>query len=57
MKGDIRCVEGWLWRHDPQHDDPELETRVGRCQECEGVGCDEIDRRFKSAKLVHQPRR
>lgn len=44
MKGDIRCVEGRLWRHDPQYDDPDLETDVGRCAECNGKGCpDEHD--------------
>ena len=26
-------------RHDPQHDDPELETDIGQCEECEGAGC------------------
>lgn len=38
MKGDIRCVEGRLMRHDPQFDDPELETDIGECPECEGNG-------------------
>lgn len=38
MKGDIRCVDGRLMRHDPQHDDPELETDVGRCPDCDGNG-------------------
>lgn len=27
-------------RHDPQFDDPELETDVGPCEECDGKGCD-----------------
>lgn len=52
MKGDIRCFEGSLWRHDPQHDDPELETRVGDCPECDGIGCAEIDRRADKARNV-----
>jgi hypothetical protein len=26
-------------RHDPQHDDPDLETDVGQCPECEGKDC------------------
>jgi hypothetical protein len=52
MKGNIRCFEGSLWRHDPQPDDPELETRVGKCQDCDGIGCDELDRRFRAAKDV-----
>lgn len=34
MKGDLRCVDGRLFRHDPQHDDPYLETDVGECPEC-----------------------
>lgn len=38
-KGNTRCIEGRLYRHDPQHDDPYLETDIGQCQECEGVGC------------------
>jgi len=39
-KGDTRCVEGRTYRHDPQHDDPYLETDIGRCEECEGKGCE-----------------
>ncbi len=39
MRGDIRCFEGRLWRHDPQHDDPDLETDIGQCPECEGKDC------------------
>jgi len=39
MKGDFRCVEGRLFRHDPQHDDPYLETDIGECHECTGDGC------------------
>jgi hypothetical protein len=34
-----RCVEGRTMRHDPQHDDPELETDIGQCEECDGKGC------------------
>ena len=30
MKGDLRCIEGRLWRHDPQLDDPDLETDMGQ---------------------------
>lgn len=41
MKGDIRCVEGTLYRHDPQHDDPYCETARGKCQKCDGKGCPE----------------
>lgn len=38
MKGDLRCIDGTLWRHDPQSDDPDLETDVGQCPECAGKG-------------------
>lgn len=40
-KGDIRCIDGRLWRHDPQYDDPDLETDAGQCPECRGKGCDD----------------
>ena len=40
MKSDLRCVEGRLMRHDPQFDDPELETDRGVCPICRGKGCD-----------------
>jgi hypothetical protein len=43
MRGHIRCVDGRLMRHDPQHDDPDLETDRGQCEQCEGFGCDTID--------------
>jgi hypothetical protein len=26
-------------RHDPQYDDPDLETDIGTCPKCEGEGC------------------
>jgi hypothetical protein len=35
---DKRCVEGRLYRHDPQFDDPYLETDVGECPDCSGDG-------------------
>lgn len=38
-KGDLRCIEGRLFRHDPQADDPDLETDVGECPDCSGDGC------------------
>jgi hypothetical protein len=37
----VRCLEGRLWRHDPQIDDPDLETDVGACPDCQGAGCDD----------------
>ena len=43
MKGDLRCIEGRLWRHDPQSDDPDLETDIGGCPDCSGDGCGESD--------------
>lgn len=36
-----RCTDGRLMRHDPQPDDPSLETDIGKCPECGGGGCDE----------------
>ena len=39
MKGDLRCIDGRLWRHDPQFDDPDLETDIGICPDCSGHGC------------------
>ena len=42
-RGEIRCVDGRLMRHDPQFDDPDLETDVGKCPECDGEGCAECD--------------
>ena len=40
MKGDLRCVDGRLMRHDPQMDDPDLETDRGVCPDCDGRGCE-----------------
>lgn len=37
--GRVRCQDGRLMRHDPQPDDPYLETDVGACEECRGEGC------------------
>ena len=36
----VRCIDGTLWRHDPQPDDPYLETDIGQCEECRGHGCE-----------------
>lgn len=41
MRGNIRCIEGILFRHEPQSDDPAFEMQVGKCPECEGFGCDQ----------------
>lgn len=39
MKGALRCIDGRLFRHDPQYDDPDLETDIGECPDCSGKGC------------------
>jgi hypothetical protein len=49
----IRCVEGRAMRHDPQPDDPYLETDIGECEECEGEGCQECDCCGKLKPLSH----
>ena len=47
MKSNLRCLEGRLWRHAPQWDDPYLETEIGECPECRGKGCDDgVSREF-----------
>lgn len=46
LGGPVRCVDGTLYRHDPQHDDPDYETNLGVCPECDGHGCDEDSRAF-----------
>ena len=38
-RGETRCVDGRLMRHDPQADDPYLETDIGKCLDCDGNGC------------------
>lgn len=38
MKGDTRCIDGRVLRHDPQPDDPDLETDIGECGVCDGNG-------------------
>ena len=38
-----RCIDGRTMRHDPQPDDPGLETDIGKCPECNGKGCDQED--------------
>lgn len=39
MKGDLRCIDGRIFRHAPQYDDPDLEIDVGQCPDCSGDGC------------------
>lgn len=43
MKGDLYCISGRLYRHDPQDDDPELMTDIGTCPDCSGDGCADDD--------------
>lgn len=40
MRVALRCVDGRLMRHDPQPDDPNLETDRGICPDCGGRGCE-----------------
>ena len=39
MKGELRCIDGRIFRHDPQSDDPDFETDIGTCPDCSGDGC------------------
>lgn len=46
LSANYRCVDGRMMRHDPQPDDPNLETDVGECTVCDGTGqvyCDDHD--------------
>lgn len=43
MLGNTRCIEGTLFRHEPQSDDPAFEVDAGKCLECEGFGCDQYE--------------
>ncbi len=47
-----RCVDGRVMRHDPQPDDPNLETDIGQCEECGGDGCAEAAEADKVAELA-----
>lgn len=42
MRGDTRCIDGTLYMHVPQNDDPDFEIAKGRCPECEGNGCRQL---------------
>lgn len=52
MKGDLRCIEGRLFRHDPQWDDPDLETDVGQCPDCSGHGCGDHPREILARWMI-----
>lgn len=45
MQGYTRCIDGRLMRHDPQPDDPYLETDRGPCPGCDE--CEPTDDDFK----------
>ena len=32
----VRCIDGRLWKHVPQSDDPYLEQDIGACEGCAG---------------------
>ena len=34
----VRCIDGRLWKHVPQFDDPDFEQDIGVCEGC--AGCD-----------------
>lgn len=34
-----RCVDGHIYRHVPQSDDPYFEQEIGICADCRGCGC------------------
>ena len=57
MKGDLTCVGGRIMRHDPQNDDPDLETDIGECPDCSGQGCGEWNGDYPEpvAKLGRSP--
>ena len=59
MKGDLACVGGRIMRHDPQPDDPGLETDIGECPDCSGQGCDDghgdVPKPGRSSKWLRDP--
>ena len=50
-----RCVDGRIMRHDPQPDDPYLETDIGMCEVCEGLGCVTCKRCGETVALGSEP--
>lgn len=40
-----RCIEGRLYRHKPFPHDPHFECDVGVCPDCQGRGCEQLERR------------
>ena len=43
LPSSLRCIYGRAMRHDPQPDDPNLETDIGVCEECNGAGCVDLE--------------
>lgn len=39
-----RCIEGRLYRHKPFPHDPHFECDVGVCPDCQGRGCEQLER-------------
>lgn len=56
MKGETRCEDGRLMRHDPQPDDPDLETDRGQCPDCEGIGCEALRQQQKITNVIDRAR-
>jgi hypothetical protein len=40
----VRCIDGRLFRHECLHDDPYFEMDIGECEECDGIGCEQVHR-------------
>lgn len=54
---EVRCIDGRAMRHDPQPDDPYLETDVGVCEKCDGEGCEAvIARELAEQSASEQPK-
>jgi hypothetical protein len=47
----VRCIDGRLFRHVPQHDDPDFEIDAGCCEDCKGAGCDRLHREAAEASV------
>ncbi|MHC2462090.1 hypothetical protein [Bradyrhizobium embrapense] len=48
---DVRCIDGRLFQHIAQNDDPDFERDIGRCEDCNGAGCDRLHRQAAEAKV------
>lgn len=52
-RGDTRCVEGRIMRHDPFFDDPDLETDVGACPDLHRGKCDRCGELEAEERIQH----